>query len=260
MWDNDEFSAESVGLPALLRAWRVEAGEKSGRGKMLTQREVAQLMGVSERWYRALESGTRVPLTPETLTSLADALSLGPGERTALYSYQMSEISDEGQSDRSEDDVRTDWIRDFIAGQTSCPVYLVDRAWNLVGANDLMRTWFPWSSEPGANLLRWILQEPEARTQLVDWREQVTRYLAQLRFALHQYPEDANLRDLLEIVRGGPEFEELWTSGPFIVAFRQGGVFRLSLPHISSDELKVASQVFLPAYRPGMRMVALMPV
>lgn len=227
---------------------------------MLTQREVAQLMGVSERWYRALESGARVPLTPEILTGLADALSLGPGERTALYSYQMSEITDEEQSGATGNDVRIDWIRDFIAGQTRCPVYIVDRAWNLVGANELMRTWFTWSREPGANLLRWILADPEARAQLVDWREQVSHYLAQLRFALHQHSDDPDLRNLLEIVRGKPEFEELWAAGPIIVAFRQGGVFRLSLPHISPNELKVTSQVLLPAYYPGMRMVALMPV
>ncbi|MEU9167143.1 hypothetical protein AB0D34_05030 [Streptomyces sp. NPDC048420] len=171
----------------------------------------------------------------------------------------MSEVSDEGQSEQSEDDGRMDWIRDFIAGQTSCPVYLVDRAWNLVGANDLMRDWFVWSREPGANLLRWILAEPEARTQLVDWREQVAWYLAQLRFALHRHPDDPNLRSILEIVRREPDFEELWTAGPFIVAFRQGGVFRLSLPHISSNELQVTSRVLLPAYYPDMRMVALMP-
>lgn len=92
-----EFQLEFADLPHLLRAWRTEAGLKLGRGKALPQKEVAQRMGVSERWYRALESGAQVPLTLDTLTLLAQALDLGPDERTALYWYRITEVSDERQ-------------------------------------------------------------------------------------------------------------------------------------------------------------------
>ncbi|MFD8009711.1 helix-turn-helix domain-containing protein [Streptomyces sp. NPDC058955] len=256
--DAEDFRLEFGDLPALLRAWRAEAGARLGRAKPLPQREVARRMGVSERWYRALESGAQVPLTLDTLTGLADALDLGPDERTALYWYRLTEVSDEGLP--KEDDGRLARLKEFVHAQEGFPAYLADHAWNIVGHNAAMASWFPWVREPGANLMRWVLESPAARERFVDWREQASLYLAQLRFTLVRHPDDPILADLLAGALRDPDCRELWDAGPRIIAFRQGGRFRLSLPHVSSTELVVTSQVLLPAYRPGIRFVALMPV
>ncbi|MEV5882468.1 helix-turn-helix transcriptional regulator [Streptomyces sp. NPDC052020] len=252
-----EFQLELTDLPNLLRAWRTEAGLKLGRGKALPQREVAQRMGVSERWYRALESGAQVPLTTDTLTVLADALVLGPDERTALYWYRVTEVSDDRQS--MNDGGRVGPLKELVNAQSTFPAYLIDRAWNLIAYNALMAQWFPWVRDPEANLMRWVLLNPESREQIVDWNKQAALYLAQLRFALFRSPDDPTLTDLLTCVQHEPVCRELWNAGPRIVAFRQGGRFRLMLPHVSKTELVVTAQVLLPAYRPGARFVALMP-
>ncbi len=252
-----EFQLEFADLPHLLRAWRAEAGIRLGRGKALPQKEVAQRMGVSERWYRALESGAQVPLTLDTLTLLADALALGPDERTALYWYRLAEVSDEKQS--VEDGGGFGRLKDLVDAQTTFPAYLIDHAWNVIAYNPLMAQWFPWVREPEANLMRWVLQDPESREQIVDWKKQAVLYLAQLRFALFRSPDDPTLNALLTGVQHEPVCRELWNAGPRIIAFRQGGRFRLTLPHISQTELVVTAQVLLPAYRPGARFVALMP-
>ncbi|MEW2296414.1 helix-turn-helix transcriptional regulator [Streptomyces sp. NPDC006743] len=253
----EEFQLEFGDLPALLRAWRAEAGARLGRAKALPQKEVAHRMGVSERWYRALESGAQVPLTADTLTSLADALDLGPDERTALYWYRRTEVSDEEHP--HGDDGRMTRLKQFVDAQSNFPAYLIDHAWNVIACNELMVQWFPWVREPRANLMRWVLQNPESREQIVDWHRQASLYLAQLRFALFRYPEDATLQALLESALNDSDCRELWDAGPRIIAFRQGGRFHLSLPHVSQTELVVTAQVLLPAYRPGARFVALMP-
>jgi transcriptional regulator with XRE-family HTH domain len=252
-----EFQLEFADLPALLRAWRAEAGEKLGRSKTLPQKEVAHRMGVSERWYRALESGAQVPLTLDTLTRLADALVLGPDERTALYWYRLTEVTDEEQV--QSDDCRLVHLKEFVDTQASFPAYLIDHAWNVIAYNSLMAQWFPWVREPRANLLRWVLETPESRDQIVDWKQQASLYLAQMRFALVRRPDDPTLKETLTRVLRDPVCRELWDAGPRIIAFRQGGRFCLSLPHISPTELIVTAQVLLPAYRPGVRLVALMP-
>ncbi|MGR6537384.1 helix-turn-helix domain-containing protein [Streptomyces rochei] len=252
-----EFQLEFADFPHLLRAWRAEAGVKLGRGKALPQKEVAQRMGVSERWYRALESGAQVPLTLDTLTQLAEALDLGPDERTALYWYRLSEVSDVERG--ADDGGRLGRLKDLVDSQTTFPAYLIDHAWNIITYNALMARWFPWVCEPEANLMRWVLLNPESREQIVDWRKQAALYLAQLRFALFRSPDDPTLNDLLTSVQHEPVCRELWNAGPRIIAFRQGGKFRLALPHVSQTELVVTAQVLLPAYRPGARFVALMP-
>jgi transcriptional regulator with XRE-family HTH domain len=255
--ESAEFQLEFADLPHLLRAWRAETGTKLGRGKALPQKEVAQRMGVSERWYRALESGAQVPLTLDTLTQLAEALALGPDERTALYSYRLTEVSDERQT--AGDSGRLGRLKDLVDAQTTFPAYLIDHAWNIIAYNALMARWFPWVREPEANLMRWVLQSAESREQIVDWKRQAALYLAQLRFALFRSPDDPTLNDLLTSVQHEPVCRELWNAGPRIIAFRQGGRFRLALPHVSQTELVVTAQVLLPAYRPGARFVALMP-
>ncbi|MFE2226096.1 helix-turn-helix transcriptional regulator [Streptomyces kronopolitis] len=241
----------------LLRAWRAEAGIKSRHGKALPQKEVASRMGVSERWYRSLESGTPISLSHETLIRLADALELGPHERAALFWNALSEITDEGELEGCE--VRLARLKEFVAGQSQFPAYLVDQAWDIIGYNEKMANWFPWVRKNDANLMRWVLESPEAREQLVDWPMQATLYLAQLRFALVAHPDDSTLNELLAAALCDPECRELWDSGPRIIAFRQGGEFRLSLPAVSASTLTVTSQVFLPAFCPDVRFVALMP-
>ncbi len=238
-------------LSDLLRAWRVIAGTKLGRDKPLPQTEVAERMGVSERWYRSLESGGPVSLTPEVLSRLSEALMLGPDERMALYGQIFGDapMNPWATADLSA-------LTSLIEAQ-SLPAYLTDHAWNIQGHNSAMAAWFPWVLEPGANLMRWALTTREAREQYVDWPLHAEVYLALLRFALVSRPESVELSVLLDEVLQDKEVREAWDRQPHIVAYRQGHHFRLSLPHISAEELVLESMVLIPAYHQDIRCVLL---
>jgi transcriptional regulator with XRE-family HTH domain len=244
-----------IELPDLLRAWRVVAGAKLGRDKPLPQTEVAERMGVSERWYRGLENGGAVSLTPEVLGRLAEALVLGPDERMALYGQTFGSASlvpSNPQAAVADLDALTRLIEAH-----PLPAYLTDQVWNVQGHNPAMAAWFPWVLEPGANLMRWALTTREAREQFVDWPVHAEVYLAMLRFALASRPESAALSSLLDEVLEEEEVREVWERRPQVVAYRQGHHFRLSLPHVSAEELVLQSVVLTPAYHQDIRCVLL---
>ncbi|MFF1376163.1 helix-turn-helix domain-containing protein [Streptomyces sp. NPDC058308] len=244
-------------LPDLLRAWRATAGKKLQRGKPLPQKEVARRMDVSERWYRNLESDTGVPLTPDALMRLSDALALGPDERLALYGNVHADPIAPG----AERDAETlEALVQLLATQEEFPAYLVDQAWNILDYTGTMATWFPWVREPGANLLRWVLTSAEAREQLTDWPGHAAVYLAQLRFALVTGRGGNQLGALLDEVLDDRECRTLWSQDLNVIAYRQGHRFTLRLPHVHAGETTVTSQVLLPAYRQEIRYVLLLPV
>ncbi|MFD6960556.1 helix-turn-helix domain-containing protein [Streptomyces venezuelae] len=243
-------------LPDLLRAWRATAGKKLQRGKPLPQKEVAERMEVSERWYRNLESDAGVPLTPHALTRLSDALALGPDERMALYGNVHAGAATPSPEDDPEPRCA---LTELLATQEQFPAYLVDESWDVLGHTGTMAVWFPWVLEPGANLLRWVLTSSEAREQLADWPGHASVYLAQLRFALVTGRGEGPLAALLDEVLADRECRSLWGQDLNVIAYRQGHRFRLRLPHVSAEEITVTSQVLLPAYRQEIRYVLLLP-
>ncbi len=249
---------QAMELPQLLRAWRVEAGVKLRREKAIPQKEVAELMGVSERWYRSLESGDSVSLSSDILARLSEALVLGPDERMVLYSRVLDGAGVALADDEYAAEDQFALLR-IVTSQTGFPAYLTDGGWNILGYNTLMATWFPWVCEPGANLMHWALIDQEAREQILDWRQHAEIYLSMLRFALAAGPDNTSLADLLEQILQDPECRRLWSQGPKVIAFRQGHRYRLSLPHISPEQIIVTSQVLLPAYQHGTRCVMLLP-
>ncbi|MFI6373489.1 helix-turn-helix domain-containing protein [Streptomyces sp. NPDC050546] len=246
-------------LPDLLRAWRVDAGNKMNRGRPLPQIEVAERMGVSERWYRNLETGLHAPLSGEILERLSRALLLGPDERMALYGHALGGAGGQPAGGEDPDEV-PDALAELASAQTGFPTYLTDQTWNLLDHNAAMARWFPWVREPGANLMRWALTTAEAREQIVDWRPHAAQYLALLRFALVTRPDDADLGALRDAVLDDPVCRDLWDQSPKVLAYRHGHRYELRLPHVCPETLTVTSQVLLPAYRQELRYVLLLPV
>ncbi|MEV0114900.1 helix-turn-helix domain-containing protein [Streptomyces sp. NPDC050844] len=250
----------AVKLPDLLRAWRATAGKESQSGKPLPQKEVAQRMAVSERWYRSLESDAGVPLTPEVLNRLATALTLGTDERLALFGHVYVNGGHGSVPAPKEQDAAQVALARWFTAQEHLATYRVDHAWNVVGHSETMATWFPWVLEPGANLLRWALTTPAAREQLADWPMHAAAYLSQLRFSLATTPHHEQLSTLLDELLEDPECRALWEREPRVLAYRQGHVFKLRLPHVSDEDIIVTSQILLPAYQPEIRHVLLLPL
>ncbi len=61
-------------------------------GKVITQDEVAEAVGISRQWYAMLESNHRVRVSPAVLARIADALMMHATERAALLRLAVPEL------------------------------------------------------------------------------------------------------------------------------------------------------------------------
>ncbi|WP_406482008.1 helix-turn-helix domain-containing protein [Streptomyces platensis] len=249
---------ESISFPGLLRTWRAEAGKKMGLGKALSQKQVAERMKVSERWYRSLESGQAISLSGPVLKRLAAVLALGPDDRITLYAQAFNGTCASLLSVESRDMEARGGVAEMAKNPGPNPVYVVDKAWNVISFNPKMSEWFPEMCQPSSNLLRWAFSE-DGRSKLVEWHRNAEVYLGQLRFSLANHPESRELHELLEYVLSVPEGLAIWKRNPRLVAYREGECFRLRIPCVSPRDFSVVARVLLPPYQPGIRYVTLIP-
>ena len=63
------------------------------RGKVVTQEELAEAIGVSRVWYAMLETGAALKTSPRLLARLADALNLSDYSREVLFKLALPELS-----------------------------------------------------------------------------------------------------------------------------------------------------------------------
>jgi transcriptional regulator with XRE-family HTH domain len=62
-------------------------------GKVVTQEELAEAIGVSRVWYAMLESGAALKTSPRLLARLADVLELSEDNRHVLFRLALPELS-----------------------------------------------------------------------------------------------------------------------------------------------------------------------
>lgn len=61
-------------------------------GRRVTQEEIAEVVGVTRGWCHLLESGAEIRASMKLLDRLANALTLTPEERIALFTLAIPEL------------------------------------------------------------------------------------------------------------------------------------------------------------------------
>ncbi|WP_242442182.1 helix-turn-helix domain-containing protein [Streptomyces sp. CB02460] len=236
-------------LPILMRYWRARRNPRDipalpqtvRRATGLTQQDVAYLAGVSVRWYRQLENGVAADYSADLLDRVATALDLSPAERATLYLRAVGRPPTPYSP--LQEDTAECWDQDllqlFVDNQEPMPSYATDLSWNVVAHNLTLRRWFPWAAH-GANLMRWVFLEPEARQHLVNWESDWARpFLGQLRYERAHHPANAALAQLERaILAGSQDARELWHRRE-VVEHSHGAVRRLRLPYHQGQEVTV---------------------
>lgn len=150
------------------------------------------------------------------------------------------------------------WIMELLRGQEPVPAYVLDKHWNVLHRNQAMSRWFPWLRGESANLLRWALLDPSARTVLHNWDEHAMVYLGVVHSALRKNPDDAFFTSLEMEAENDPKVSALLIEGHVVeVASRSGHRFTLGLPHITPEPLEVVAHVLCPEGKEGLRVVVL---
>lgn len=214
----------------MLRTWRMARdpalvpGVVPARGHRtyLTQLDIALLLGVSERWYRALEKGEDRRYGREMIGGIARILDLSPRQTAALHRGTGHEPParrpDAGAA------TATGTGPDSAAPSTLDPAlvqlmreqryisFLCDQAWDVVTANTVAARHCPWLVRPGANVMTWAFSH-EARYQLRDWESRwAVPLLTRLRLAWQRWPDNARLDEVVAEVRAQAGVAAFWDS------------------------------------------------
>jgi transcriptional regulator with XRE-family HTH domain len=196
-----------VGLPTSLR--RRAAG--------LRREEVAVLAGLSPTWYTYLEQGRDINPSAEVLDSLARVLGLTEDERRYLHTLAYGSIATPrplvGEVPAEE------IVRQLVltAEESPYPVYGADRYGEVIAWNHAATSYYTdWARLPEGrrNMIRWLLEAPEAKERLPDWSEDVRDIVARWRAITAMYDDDGGRLQALveEFKQSSPEFGRWWDS------------------------------------------------
>jgi transcriptional regulator with XRE-family HTH domain len=201
-----------VGLPAGTRR----------RAPGLRREEVAVLAGLSPTWYTYLEQGRNVHPSAQVLDSLARVLRLTDDERGYLHALANSTASSTaGSASLPSRPPMVDVAPEVLVSQlvqaaedSPYPVYGVDLYSDLIAWNSAVvgyYTDFGRLPEGRRNMLRWLLEAPEAKVRLPDWQDETRDVAARLRAMTAEHDGDHRLRVLVEeLKRSSPEFDGWW--------------------------------------------------
>jgi transcriptional regulator with XRE-family HTH domain len=229
------------------------------RSDGLTQRDVARLTGVSERWYGSLERGKEAGYSADFLDRLSSALRLSRAERHALYLRAVGRPPALAAVPEADAAVELDEVlQQFLDNQAPAPAFVTDLAWNVIGYNGPLLDWFPWAAHQ-ANQMRWVFLRPEAREQLVNWEQDWARpYLGQIRYERAHHPKNEALRRLeRDILAGSPAARKMWDRRE-VVEHAGGDLRRLRVPYHRGREVAVRIVALRPMRSDRLRVIVLM--
>lgn len=203
-------------LARCVRAWRLrldpdnidrlrDRRKRHRRHRIVSQAQVAAMIGFSTQWYSRLEVGELQNYSDEFLQSVSDALRLNPDEIALLFLLAGK------QSPKAIPRTNLNGLESVLEAQP-WPAYLTNQAWDLIGHNEHMRALAPSIRQGQANVMRWAFMDPAARQLLHHWDTAwAPQLLLELRSGLLRYPDDTGLNGLIvEILELNADARRLW--------------------------------------------------
>jgi transcriptional regulator with XRE-family HTH domain len=223
---SDQVGADKAGT--LLRQWRTLRG--------VSQFDLALDAGVSQKHVSFVESGRSRP-SPQMVIDLAEALDVPLRERNSIllaagYAPRYAEAGLEAPALAR----LTDALRRMLHAHEPFPALVLDRAWNVVLANDAAPRFFGCFVDLSAwpvprNLLRLVFDPEGLRPFLADWPATCRMLLARVHREAVSHAVDPSTRQLLDElgrypgVDGRRRAPEPDAASPLVpLSFRKDGV------------------------------------
>jgi nucleotide-binding universal stress UspA family protein len=160
-----------------------------------SQGEIAELASVHLNTYYEIEAGVLRHREPADLEQIANVLQMAAGERRLLF---LRTIGQEPPP-RPQDAENLDRYVEFISNHRS-PVMIHDSFNTIVAVNEAMRRNLPnWA--PGVNVVEYVLQDPRARAEMVNWYERWVMLMLRVLKTRAVLAEDPHLFEQYEKVR-----------------------------------------------------------
>ncbi|MGW8767876.1 MmyB family transcriptional regulator [Streptomyces sp. NPDC055815] len=186
-------------------------GRSAGPGRRaagLSQEQMDELLNRTRGTYNRFENGQLVNPGSDFLAAVAKTLGMNEQEWTFLWRLTRKESPPRVLHCTAGTSLAGVWQRavDQVRGALA---FLSDAEWNVVAHNAEFGRFFPRGEAP-ANIMRWLLLEPEARTEvLTHWESQwAPAMMPHLKHSTELRPDNPALarleRDVLDDPVAGP--------------------------------------------------------
>jgi transcriptional regulator with XRE-family HTH domain len=172
------------------------------------------LAGLSPTWYTYLEQGRDIHPSAEVLDSLAHVLALTEDEKRYMHLLAGAKVGEPRPiaGEISGEEIVQQLVLTMETSQY--PVYAVNLYCDVIAWNPAATTYYTdFGSLPPEqrNMLRWLLESPEARERLPKWNEDLHDIVARWRSMTANHEADGRLEKLIAEFRElSPEFERWW--------------------------------------------------
>jgi transcriptional regulator with XRE-family HTH domain len=244
-----------VGLPA---------GPSAGRRRRtagLRREEVALLANLSATYYTFLEQGRPVRPSVQVLDALASALRMSAAERRYLHvlAYGPGSTSDPAPGASAPPERVDSAVADLVQRLEPFPTLVKGRRWDVLAANPAARELFgDWSAGPPGerNLVRWMFTTDQAREVYLEWEPEARAMLGRFRLSAARYPDDPDIRALIEELQRDSEHMRDWWPRHDVAAIGSGSK---KLRHPRLGPLDYSHVVLQVADHPDQNLITYSP-
>lgn len=243
-------------LGAFLRAKRAvlepgEVGLPTGgvrRVAGLRREEIAVLAGVSADYYGRLEQGRERNPSPQVLAAIGRALRLDAASRGHLY--RIAGLNPSMAPDSGRDLVHPSLLELLDAFPTAA-AYVLSPTFDVLATNTIAGALLaPFAGTQ--NMVRVLFTDPEARVVFPEWPVLTRATVDALRLNAGLYPDDANIRALVdELLPLSEEFRSLWSANSVAPLSRAYKVFN----HPELGRIELTYQTFDVHDAPGQQLL-----
>ncbi|HTW00699.1 MAG TPA: helix-turn-helix transcriptional regulator [Streptosporangiaceae bacterium] len=197
----------------------------------LRREEVATLAGISADYYLRLEQGRDRNPSPQVLEALARVFGLD----AAATQYLLSLSSARRRTAKPRREVVPVGIRQLL-DVLGLPAFVESRMFGVLAANRLATALSP-GIRPGANRLRSVFLDQEARDLYPDWEQATAAIVASFRASLGGDVDDPSIAQLVgELSLASERFRQLWARHD--VRALSGAPERMRHPQVGMLELR----------------------
>ncbi|MEH0845576.1 helix-turn-helix transcriptional regulator [Micromonospora sp. CPCC 205711] len=243
-------------LGEFLRAHRAridprEVGLRGGgdrRVSGLRREELAVLAGVSVDYYARLEQGRERHPSAQVLDAIGRVLRLDADARG--HAFRLAGLNPALGPNSSRDLVHPALLQ-LLDAFPSSAAYVLNPAFDVLATNRVAAALL--SPLAGmTNMVRVLVQHPQARTVFPDWPVLTENVVHALRLNAGLFPDDPEIQTLVaELRRDSPEFRALWADQTVRGLTRLFKVFHL--PEVGRIELTY--QTFDVRDAPGQQLL-----
>jgi len=224
-------------------------------GKHVTQKQVADQVAYSPEWISKIERGYDEKFSEHFLVTLASVLNMTPAETSLLLSLSPRPTR------APEQELQESRIIQWTLDELSCPAFIRDSAWNLLGFNKPMAEWFPWVTSDRPNFMWWAFTSVEARAFLHNWSTEWGPQLwAEMQFALGRQPENTKLAALVNEILERSRAARMFSDHPLTYTIPDGKRRRVKLPIHNNRIRTVEQRSLIPELAPASRIVLIVPL